>query len=60
LEQARDLLRELETFKVKVTESLNETFESWRERDHDDLVLALALAAWTAERWVPPSSQEQT
>jgi hypothetical protein len=23
---------------------------SWRERDHDDLVLALSLAAWTAER----------
>ena len=29
----------------------NETFESWRERDHDDLVLAVALAAWLGERW---------
>jgi hypothetical protein len=34
---------------VKITEELNETFESWRERDHDDLVLAVALAAWAAE-----------
>jgi hypothetical protein len=29
-------------------------FESWRERDHDDLVLAVALAAWLAEQAGPP------
>jgi hypothetical protein len=33
-------------FRVKVTLAGNETFESWRERDHDDLVLAVALALW--------------
>lgn len=44
------LLRELEMFRVKITTSANETFEGWRSRDHDDLVLALALAAWSAER----------
>jgi hypothetical protein len=25
----------------------------WRERDHDDLVLALAIALWYAERHPP-------
>jgi hypothetical protein len=42
--------KELEAFRVKITASANETFESWRERDHDDLVLAVALAAWVGER----------
>jgi hypothetical protein len=40
------LAKELEAFRVKVTASRNEVFESWRERDHDDLVVALALALY--------------
>jgi hypothetical protein len=44
------LVRELETFRAKITVSANETFESWRERDHDDLVLAVAMAAWVGDR----------
>ncbi|MBN9520564.1 hypothetical protein J0H58_18925 [bacterium] len=51
---AEVLAKELESFRVKVTADRNETFESWRERDHDDLVLALALAVWTGERLGPP------
>jgi hypothetical protein len=50
LAEARVLLRELETFQVKISDSGNEQFESWRERDHDDLVLAVALAVWAAEQ----------
>jgi hypothetical protein len=47
----RDLLqKELLAFRVKVTVAGHETFEAWRERDHDDLVLAVALAAWAGER----------
>jgi hypothetical protein len=38
------LVRELAAFRVKVTLAGNETFEAWRERDHDDLVLAGAAA----------------
>ena len=45
------LERELETFRVKVTADRNETFSAWREKDHDDLVLALALAVWWGERY---------
>jgi hypothetical protein len=49
------LVRELQTFRVKITAALNETFESWRERDHDDLVLATALACWAGERFLKPT-----
>ncbi len=47
------LVRELGAFKVKITAAANETFEAWRERDHDDLVLAVAIAAWMAESQPP-------
>jgi hypothetical protein len=54
LADAPVLVRELENFRVKVTASAHETVEAWRERDHDDLVLAVALAAWMGERALPP------
>lgn len=44
------LRNELRSFRVKVTAGQNETFESWREADHDDLVLGAALAVWAGER----------
>ena len=47
------LRNELRAFRVKVNTSQNESFESWREQDHDDLVLAAALAVWAGERVVP-------
>jgi hypothetical protein len=48
---AKALSKELATFKVKVNIATGgESFEAWRERDHDDLVLATALAAWYSER----------
>jgi hypothetical protein len=47
----RDLLvRELENFKDKNPPASGESVESWREREHDDLVLAVALACWLGER----------
>lgn len=45
-----DLLRqELLNFKVRTTVAGNEVFESVREREHDDIVLALMLALWVGE-----------
>ena len=32
---------------------LYRTYEAWREGDHDDTVLATALACWFAERMLP-------
>jgi hypothetical protein len=50
LADAQVLIMELLNFKAKITPSGNETFEAWRERDHDDLVLGLAVALWYAEK----------
>jgi hypothetical protein len=51
LDLASTLQKEMMTFKVKVNIATgNESFEAWRERDHDDLVLATALACWWPEK----------
>ncbi len=47
------LVRELENFRAKITTAGNDTYEAWREGDHDDTVLATALACWFAERMLP-------
>jgi hypothetical protein len=44
------LAQELMAFQVRVTKSGNETFAARSERDHDDLVLAVALATWWGKR----------
>jgi len=48
LTEAETLARELQNFTVKITESANDIYGTWREGTHDDLVLAVALALWTA------------
>jgi hypothetical protein len=53
LHEAAVLVRELQQFQVKITAAANETFGVWREGQHDDLVLAVALACWWAERNPP-------
>jgi len=45
---AHSLVQELEPFRMKVTVSASET-EEWREWPHDDLLLAVAVAAWEGE-----------
>jgi hypothetical protein len=50
LAEAPTLVRELLQFQVRVTRAAHETFGTWREGQHDDLLLALALAGWYAER----------
>jgi hypothetical protein len=49
LPEAKVLNRELLNFQVKISSAANETFGVWREGAHDDLVLAVALAAWRGE-----------
>jgi hypothetical protein len=45
------LRKELQSFRRKVSLTTgNDTYEHWRESNHDDLVLAAALACWGAER----------
>jgi hypothetical protein len=42
----KTLQDELKNFKVKITAAANDTYGAWREGQHDDLVLALAVALW--------------
>ncbi len=55
------LQSELLTFKVKIDPiTAHDSYSAWREQDHDDLVLSVAMAAWWAEQepdpttWAPP------
>jgi hypothetical protein len=50
LPEADTLLRELENFKAEVPTKVDDDLAAWRERAHDDLVLAAALAAWEGDR----------
>jgi hypothetical protein len=47
---AQTLAREMEMFKAAIVPARVDTDLSWREREHDDLVLAVAVAAWAGER----------
>src|SRR5262249_55471850 len=58
LPEADLLVKELQNFRVKVTVAANGVFEAWREGQHDDLVLATALACWWAEQFGYPSYPE--
>jgi hypothetical protein len=45
------LQEELVHFRQKIDpQTAHDSYSAWRERDHDDLVLALALACWLGER----------
>lgn len=50
---AEPFLAEMGAFTLKVKPSGAESFEAWRERDHDDLVLSVGMACWWAS-WVDP------
>ena len=47
------LVKELLNFRVKINISTaHDSYEAWREGDHDDLVLSVALACWAGERYM--------
>ena len=50
LPEAEAFVEELQNFRMKFTAAGNDTYEAWRESDHDDLVLAVAMAAWYGEK----------
>jgi hypothetical protein len=48
---AETLIGELKAFRLKINVNTgHDSYEAWRERDHDDLVLALCIALWAAEK----------
>jgi len=44
-----EMVKEMLNFKIKVSPSGHDSYEAWRESDHDDLVLGTCLALWFAE-----------
>lgn len=55
LPEASVLTAEMLAFKVKVSAAGHDSYgNDWRENPHDDLVLAVALAAWAGERIARP------
>jgi hypothetical protein len=46
LPEAETLVKELGNIRIKVSPGGQDTYGVWREGDHDDLVLAAALACW--------------
>ena len=51
LDHTDTLIGELKSFRLKVNIATgHDTYEAWREKDHDDLVLALAIALCAAEQ----------
>jgi hypothetical protein len=47
------LVKELLNFRVKINISTaHDSYEAWREGDHDDLVLSVALSCWAGERFM--------
>ena len=54
---ARKLVEELEAVEVRVSPAGNEQYAAWREGTHDDLVFAVALAYWSAQKAYPNGPQ---
>jgi hypothetical protein len=52
LKEGVNLMRELQTFSVKISATAHESYEALRSSDHDDLAVAVALALWWAERGI--------
>ena len=50
LPEAKTLVKELGSMRIKVSLDGHNTYGAWREGDHDDLVLAAALACWRGGR----------
>ena len=52
LPEAETLKRELLNFRVKIDpKTAHDSYEHWRESEHDDLVLAVSMAAWFRQYW---------
>ncbi len=60
LPEAATLQQELLNFEVKININATDQYGAWREGQHDDLVLAVALSLWAALRPDPCSTLRST
>ena len=50
LDDTHQLVRELRSYRIKIADNGYDRYEPAGSQDHDDLLLALSLALWLAER----------
>ena len=53
MKEGATLVKEMAEMRVKISGSGNEKFGAWRSGEHDDLVLAVALACWGVRKTAP-------
>lgn len=56
LRESDILIQELRSFRVQISDAGHDSYGAWRSGEHDDMVLAVALAAWMAQRHRPLSA----
>jgi hypothetical protein len=54
LPESETLVKELGNIRIKISLGGHDTYGAWREGQHDDLVLAAALACWRSTKREPP------
>jgi hypothetical protein len=53
MKEGATLVKEMAEMRVKISGSGNEQFGAWRNGEHDDLVLAVAMACWGVRKVTP-------
>ncbi len=59
MKEGGTLMKEMAEMRVNVTGSGHEQFGAWRSGEHDDLVLAVALACWAVRKVAPKVRRPQ-
>ena len=55
LAETETFVKELLNFRIKINlRTAHDSYEAWREGDHDDLVLSVSLACWFAQHGALP------
>lgn len=58
LPDAALFVKEVQNFRWKVTKDGNDTYGAWRDGEHDDLLLAVAVACWWGSLYAPRQASE--
>jgi hypothetical protein len=53
MKEGATLVKEMAEMRVKISGSAHEQYGAWRSGEHDDLVLAVALACWGVRKAAP-------
>ena len=58
LPEGETLIKEAENFSYKLSQAGNDLYGAWREGQHDDLLLAVAIAVWWGTKVAPVQPEE--